>query len=158
MQKLKMIKYKVFVISISNPILVGIYQNNKLIQTISKDGKTSDILPTIIEDIIKTKKISEVYFVNGPGSYMAIKIAYIFLKTFCQVKDIPLFACSGFEFNQNSPIKALGKKYFFKNKQGKIETRLLNSQDKLIDFNLPQTLDMSIFSIDTLPNYQLPVV
>ena len=40
---------------------------------------------------------------------MAIKVAYIFLKTISITRSIDLYACEGFEFNQNSPIKALGK-------------------------------------------------
>ena len=41
---------------------------------------------------------------------MAIKVAYLFLKTISISKNIELESCSGFEFNKNSPIKALGKK------------------------------------------------
>ena len=129
-----------------------------MIQTIEKEGKTSDVLPIAIDDILKTKNISEVYFVNGPGSYMAIKVAYIFLKTFCQVKDIPLFACSGFELNENSPIKALGKKYFYQDEHSKIKMRFLEEDEVLKKFEIPLKIDLNIFSIDTLPNYQLPVV
>ncbi len=137
---------------------MGLYQDGKLIQTIAKEGKTSDILPIIVDDILKIKEISEIYFVNGPGSYMAIKVGYIFLKTFCQVKDIALFACSGFEVNQNSPIKALGKKYFYQNENGDIKMRFLEENEILKEFELPKKIDLDIFSMDTLPNYQLPVV
>ena len=111
-----------------------------------------------MDDILKTRDISEVYFVNGPGSYMAIKVGYIFLKTFCQVKDIPLFACSGFEVNGNSPIKALGKKYFYQDEKGDIKMRFLEENEILKEFKLPEKIDLEIFSMDTLPNYQLPVV
>ena len=89
---------------------------------------------------------------------MAIKVAYIFLKTFCQVKDIPLFACSGFEVNENSLIKALGKKYFYQDGNGDIKMRFVEEDEILKEFKLPNKIDLNIFSIDTLPNYQLPVV
>jgi tRNA A37 threonylcarbamoyladenosine modification protein TsaB len=88
---------------------------------------------------------------------MAIKVGYIFLKTFSQVKDIPFFACSGFELNNNSPIKALGKKYFYQDGD-EIKMRFLEEDEILEDFKLPQKIDLNIFSTDTLPNYQLPVV
>ena len=153
-----MIKHQLFIISIANPIIIGLYKDKELIDTISQEGKTSDILPIIIDDILKTKTIDEIYFVNGPGSYMAIKVAYIFLKTFCQIKNIPLFACSGFKVNNNSPIKALGKKYFFQKENKEIQMRFLEKTDILIDFKLPESLNPSIFSMDTLPNYQLPAV
>jgi tRNA A37 threonylcarbamoyladenosine modification protein TsaB len=150
--------YELFIISISNPIQIGIYKDEKLLQTISKEGKTSDILPNIINDILKEKSISNIYFVNGPGSYMAIKVAYIFLKTISQIKKIPFMACSGFELNKNSPIKALGKKYFFLKDNGEIFIEFLKDNDKINNFILPSTLNKSIFFKDTLPNYQLPVV
>jgi len=43
---------KVLVISISNPILIGIYKENILIDTIRKEGKTSDILPSLFNEIL----------------------------------------------------------------------------------------------------------
>lgn len=148
----------ILVIPISNPILVGIYENNKLIETIKKDGKTSEILPIIIKDILNRYKLSSIYYVNGPGSYMAIKIAYIFLKSISITKDINFFATSGFAFNNNSPIKALGKKYFFNTKDDKITIKLLEDLNIIEDFELPIDLDSTIFIKDCLPNYNLPAV
>ena len=103
----------VLVISIANPIKVGIYKDDLLIETITKNGKTSDILPSIFQEILNNHKITKILYVNGPGSYMAIKVAYIFLKTLSITNDIIFESSDGFEFNDNTPIKALGKKYFF---------------------------------------------
>ena len=108
-------KLDILVISIANPILVGVYRDQELIENIQCEGKTSDILPEIFDKILdKYEEIDSICYVNGPGSYMAIKVAYIFLKTIAITKNIPLLATSGFAFNNNTPIKALGKKYFFK--------------------------------------------
>lgn len=148
----------ILVIPISNPILVGVYKNNKLIQSIKKDGKTSDILPIIIEDILNKYNLSSIYYVNGPGSYMAIKIAYIFLKSIAITKDIDFFATNGFHFNNNTPIKALGKKYFFNSKDDKITIELLKDLNIIKDFELPVDLDATIFTKDCLPQYNLPAV
>jgi len=147
----------IVVISISNPILIGIYKDTKLIDTIAQTGKTSDILPTITKELLEQYDLQEIYYVKGPGSYMAIKIAYIFLKTLSITKNIPFFGCDGFEFNNNTPIKALGKKYFYKTSNG-IEVKLLNPNDTIEEFKLPHTLDKTIFSDETLPNYYLPAV
>jgi tRNA A37 threonylcarbamoyladenosine modification protein TsaB len=146
------------VISVANPILVGIYQDNILIETISKEGKTSDVLPTIFNDILQKYNINNIFYVNGPGSYMAIKIAYIFLKTLCIVKNISFKATDGFNLNDNSPIKALGKKYFFKAQNDKIIIGSLSQNDKLKDFILPLVLTNINFSDNTIPSYNLPVV
>ena len=148
----------VLVIPISNPILIGIYQNNSLIETISKDGKTSDVLPNIFDNILQKYSIKNIFYTNGPGSYMAIKVAYIFLKTLCITKNLNFKAIDAFCFNNNAPIKALGKKYFFKAQDGKIVIDFLNNSQKIKEFTLPNQLDTINFTDDTLPNYNLPAV
>lgn len=148
---------EVLVVSISSPILIGIYENKKLINTISKDGKTSDILPLIFEKLDSEYKIKTIIYVNTPGSYMAIKVSYVFLKTFCICKDITLKSASGFLFNGNSPIKALGKKYFF-NKDGEVTVDFLEQDSIISDFKLPKTLEDEKHSLNTLPIYNLPAV
>ena len=148
----------ILVISIANPILIGLYENNQLKHTISKDGKTSDILPEIFNKLLNQYSINNIFYVNGPGSYMAIKVAYIFLKTISITNNIILKASSGFHFNNNSPIKALGKKYFFNTNNGKIIVDFLSKKEEIKDFFLPQILDENIFIEDSLPDYHLPAV
>lgn len=147
---------KVLVISIATPILIGVYENDNLVESISKEGMTSDILPMLFKDILDRYDISELLYVNGPGSYMAIKVAYIFLKTISITNKIALRACDGFEFNGNSPIKALGKKYFIK-KDGSILIDFLKDEE-IKGFELPKKLDKLVFSDDSLPTYNLPAV
>lgn len=152
---------EVLVISISRPILIGIYENKKLIRTYKDDGKTSDVLPTIFDNILNEFNLRRIYYVNTPGSYMAIKVAYVFLKTLSITKDIELNACSGFEFNQNSPIKALGKKYFINDNNDKkqnVKVDFLDNNTKIHDFELPNVLENINFSSETLPIYNLPAV
>lgn len=152
-------KLEVLAISIANPILVGIYKNGELLEIINKEGKTSDVLPIIFDEIFqKYKSIDTIFYVNGPGSYMAIKVAYVFLKTIAITKQIPLLATSGFAFNENSPIKALGKKYFFNGLDDTIKIDFLEEGTILKEFNLPKKLDSNIFSSDNIPSYNLPAV
>jgi len=150
--------YSVFVISISNTILVGVYENNKLTNTYEAKGKTSEVLPWIFNNSLKKYNIKNIYYVNGPGSYMAIKVAYIFLKTLSIVNGIELKATDGFCFNKNSPIKALGKKYFIKDKNGNINVDFIDEAEKINDFELPEILNENLFSINSLPTYNLPAV
>jgi len=151
---------KVIVISISNPILIGIYEENILVKTISKEGKTSDVLPSLFDDILINYDGQEVYYVSGPGSYMAIKIAYIFLKTISIVNEIELYALSGFDFNNNSPIKALGKKFFFREMIDSEEKILIQplENSKIEEFALPLDIKNIKFTENTLPEYNLPAV
>ncbi len=148
---------EILVISISRPLLVGVYKNNRLIKTFENNGMTSYVLPIIFKEILDKFQVSRINYVNTPGSYMAIKVSYIFLKTVCLTKNIQLRACSGFEFNRNSPIKALGKKYFI-NDNGNVKVDFLDNKSKIYDFKLPNILDDKNFSSEILPIYNLPAV
>ncbi len=147
----------VLIISISNPLLIGVYKDNKLIKSFEGVEKTSDELPKIFSQLNSEYNIKRIFYVNSPGSYMAIKVAYMFLKSLSVIKNIPLYATNGFNFNQNSPIKALGKKYFIK-KDEDIVVDFISEDTKLKGFILPLNLDETIFSEENLPKYYLPAV
>ncbi len=87
---------------------------------------------------------------------MAIKITYIFLRTLSITKNIELFACDGFGFNNNSPIKAMRKMYFVK-KNGTISTQFFEKEPSC-EFVLPETIELEKFSKDIEPLYILPAV
>lgn len=150
-------KYSCLVNSIATPIQIGIYKDETLLEELSIEGKTSDVLPLLFEKILEKYTLQTIVYVNGPGSYMAIKVAYIFLKTLSITKHIEFKACSGFALNENTPIKALGKKYFFyRNGIIDIDECDLNTVKK--DFILPKKLSLVEILDDTLPNYHLPAV
>lgn len=138
-------------ITIASPSLFGIYQNNKLIETIKKEGKTSDILPEIMDQLLQKYDIKKIIYTKGPGSYMAIKLSYIFFKTLEIAKNIELYGADGFEFNKNAPIKAVGKSFFVKN-NGIIT---LKKDLKEGEFYLPDSLDEISYDKDTSPLYIL---
>lgn len=73
-------------VTLSSPILIGIYEDKKLIETISTEEKTSDILPKIFENILQKYEIKNLFYAKGPGSFMAIKITYLFLKSLSILK------------------------------------------------------------------------
>lgn len=87
---------------------------------------------------------------------MSIKASYLFLKTLQISLDIPFLACDGFAFNDNSPIKAIGNKWFVKEN----DDIVLGAKDALHvkEFSLPKLLDISSFSQNTEPLYVLPAV
>lgn len=148
---------EILVITISNPLLIGIYEDKRLIKEYKLDGKTSDLLPNLFEKLLKEYEINRIIYVNSPGSFMAIKIAYIFLKTISISKNIELVASEGFLFNENSPIKALGKKYFIKD-ENKIKVDFLEKDCIIRDFKLPMCIEKYNFNKETLPIYNLPAV
>ncbi|GAB6045386.1 tRNA (adenosine(37)-N6)-threonylcarbamoyltransferase complex dimerization subunit type 1 TsaB [Caminibacter profundus] len=144
----------VVVIPIATPMLVGIYENGKLIREIKKSGMTSDILPEIFDEILCEYNIKHIIYAKGPGSYMSIKLAFIFFKTLEIAKSIKLLAQDGFYFNNNTPIKAVGNSFFLK-KDGIIS---IEKNLKEGEFKLPRFLNLNDFSEDTSPLYVLKAV
>jgi len=138
-------------VTISSPSLFGIYKDGKIIESIKKEGKTSDILPVVFDELLKKYDIKKIIYTKGPGSYMAIKLSYIFFKTIEIAKGIKLLAADGFEFNQNQPIKAVGKSFFVK-RDGIIS---IEKNLKEGEFSLPDSLDKINFNEDTTPLYIL---
>ena len=143
-------------ISLSSPLKIGIYKDNKLIKEHIKTEQTSEVLPLVFAQILQTYKIKTLFFANGPGSFMAIKVSYIFLRTLSISLDVDLLGIDGFEFNENRPIRAMRKVYFLKN-NGKISTQIIN-EDIEQKFELPKHLDRRIFMKNCEPLYVLPAV
>jgi tRNA A37 threonylcarbamoyladenosine modification protein TsaB len=143
-------------IALTSPIKIGIYENQQLIETIENGGRSSDVLPSIFEDLLKRYNIQKLFYANGPGSFMAIKVAYIFLKSMSILKNIPLFATDAFYFNKNQPIKAIGKLHFVK-VASEIKTQNLETVPEVI-FSLPDVLDYKEFSKNTTPLYKIGAV
>jgi len=149
-------KYTLLIISISSPLLIGVYENNKRIVTISSELKTSEILLPTITDALDKYNISKIIYTRGPGSYMAIKLTYIMLKTIEIVRGIRCFGCSGFSLNGNQPIKAIGNLYFIKEK----ETIMTKKYEQPVNapFALPQSIHDLEIDEESTPEYILPAV
>ena len=146
----------ILLVALTSPIKIGVYENSLLIEIIESQEKSSDILPVLFKDLDKKYKIQKLFYANGPGSFMAIKVAYIFLKSWGILKDIPLFATDAFYFNNNRPIKAIGKLHFVK-VASEIKTQKLETVPEVI-FSLPDVLDYNEFSTNTAPLYMIGAV
>jgi len=146
----------VVVLSLSTPIQVGVYKDLELVEVFSSEEKSSEALAILFKDILDKYIIDRLSYTNGPGSFMAIKVGYIFLKTLSIIKSIPLFATDAFYFNDNQPIKAVAKLYFVKNRDKIITEKFEEVQ--LCEFKLPQTLDINNFSTDAAPFYGIGAV
>ncbi len=149
-------KVDVLLITLTSPILIGIYEDKKLIETIESEGKSSDVLPLIFEKLLKKYEIQNLFYANGPGSFMAIKVAYVFLKSLSVLKKIPLYARDAFYFNENQPIKAIGKLCFVKI-ASEITTQKFETVPQTL-FSLPNELDYNEFSTNATPLYKIGAV
>ena len=146
----------ILLIALSSPIKIGVYEGNKLIETIIREEKSSDILPLVFQSIFDRYTVEKLFYANGPGSFMAIKVAYIFLKSMSILKKIPLFATDAFYFNKNQAIKAIGKLCFVKIGP-EIKTQKLEIVPEA-KFTLPDVLDYNEFSKNTTPLYSIGAV
>lgn len=146
----------ILLITLTSPIKIGVYGDFKLIETIESKEKSSDILPLIFKELQDRYTIKQLFYANGPGSFMAIKVAYIFLKSMSILKKIPLFATDAFYFNNNQPIKAIGKLHFVK-VASEIKTQKLETVPE-VNFSLPDVLDYNEFSTDAAPLYMIGAV
>jgi len=148
--------HKLLIVSIASPLLLGVYRDDKLIQSYSSEKKTSEILLALIQEILEKYDISEIIYTRGPGSYMAIKLTYIMLKTIEIIKNIPCRGCSGFSLNGGQPIKAIGNLYFIKEK----ETIMTKKFEQPVDasFVLPQSIHDLEIDEESTPEYSLPAV
>ena len=149
-------QYTLLVISISSPLLVGVYEDNTRIEHISSELKTSEILLPTIKELLDKYDISKMIYTRGPGSYMAIKLTYIMLKTIEIQTGIRCFGCSGFALNDNQPIKAIGNLYFIKEKETIITKKY--EQPVNASFALPQSIHDLTIDEESTPEYNLPAV
>ena len=93
---------RALIIALGSPVYVGIYdEQGALVESIKHDGLGSDVLPLIFADMLNRYRFKRLIYANGPGSFMGIKVAYLFLKTLSIVRNIPLLAVDGFFFNEN---------------------------------------------------------
>jgi len=140
----------------ASPILLGVYEDGLLVESIKREGKISDLLPQLFQELLERFAIRRIYYARGPGSFMAIKLTYLFLRTLEITRGIELFGCDGFLFNGNRPIRATGQLYFLK-EQGRIVTRRLERVPEAT-FSLPQRLHQLPCTKETQPLYVIPAV
>jgi tRNA A37 threonylcarbamoyladenosine modification protein TsaB len=151
------------------PVSIAIYKNKKLDHIIEflPEEKTSDALPLKLQTLFEkygADNINSIVYTNTPGSFMAIKVTYLFLITVSLSLNIKILAIDGFSLNQNMPIKAIGKMHFIKNSKTnkieliaseKLDQKLINQQNKII---FPEVFDEKSFSEEIEPIYNLPAV
>ncbi len=135
---------------------MGVYHNKDLIDRYVSTEQTSEALPQIFKTLLLKYTPNQLFFAKGPGSFMSIKMAYIFLKTLSISFDIPLYAADGFLFNQDKPIKAMRQFYFVKEKD-MITTQFFEIPQEC-EFILPQKLEEALFDDNNEPLYILPAV
>lgn len=145
---------EIVLFSSSEPFLAGLYENGKRVKTFTSDKKTSDALLDFYLELIKPNTVKTIYFSKGPGSFMSIKLTYVFLKTVAITECIALKATEAFHFSTSGSVPASKNSSFLK-KEGTI-TLLKEKMDYKI--RLPETIDSALFDNNIEPFYFLPPV
>ncbi len=148
--------YKILIISIASPLLIGVYRDGELIESISTEQKTSEILLKILTELSVKYNYADVLYTSGPGSYMAIKLTYITLRSLEILKGITFSGCDAFSLNNQNPIKAIGKLYFIKENNTIITKKIDEAVEQR--FELPSMLSEVAILSDNKPMYILPAV
>jgi hypothetical protein len=156
LQKVLPSLYEILIVSISTPLLIGVYEDGVLIESIASEQKTSEILLKILTELSEKYNYSRIVYTSGPGSYMAIKLTYITLRSLEILENISFDACEAFALNGSNPIKAMGKLYFIKEK----ETIITKKFDEVLEkrFSLPSMLSEVTILDNNRPLYILPAV
>lgn len=148
--------YEILIVPIASPLLLGVYADGKLIERVESSGKTSEVLLKILTQLLSKYDCSHLLYTSGPGSYMAIKLTYITLRSLEIVDEISFDACEAFDLNQGKPIKAMGKLYFIKENN----TIITKKFDEVLEqrFELPSMLSEVTLLDNNKPLYILPAV
>ena len=135
---------------------MGVYRDGVLIETIESHEKTSEILLKLLTELSQKYNYSRVIYTSGPGSYMAIKLTYITLRSLEILRSISFDGCEAFDLNGRKPIKAMGKLYFIKEK----ETIITKKFDEVVEqrFELASMLSEVTILDNNKPMYILPAV
>ena len=127
-----------------------------LLESLEIEGYVSENLVETLDRIMEENTLKRILYVNGPGSYMGIKLTYITLRTLEAVRGIPFAAVSAFSLNGGRPLKAMGRLYFVKEK----ETIITRKIDEKIpqEFRMPMHLKELEILPGREPDYRLPSV
>ncbi|MCV3530626.1 tRNA threonylcarbamoyladenosine biosynthesis protein TsaB [Campylobacter sp. CNRCH_2007_0968H] len=134
--------------------MLGIYENDLLLNTIESDLKVSEVLPKILQELLSQYEFEKLIYVHGPGSYMGIKISYVSFETLAIVKNIPLKAIGAFELNNNTPVPANKHLCFVKKDNGEI----ILEKTQAGSFFMPQSLKGLNLSKENTPFYVLDAI
>ncbi|WP_353661980.1 hypothetical protein [Hydrogenimonas sp. SS33] len=147
---------ELLVVGVTSPLMAGVYIDGRLEEVFESAEKTSKALPPLLHDVRYRYDVKGLYYAKGPGSFMAIKVTYVMLKTFSIALGIPLYAADAFAFNQNRPLKAVGRSCFVK--RGEAIVVETGCDAPAPGFRLPKRLDEICFTDENEPLYILPAV
>jgi len=144
-------------LTVTSPFSLGVYSGGKLIKSYESQGKASDVLPIMIDEALMEFAPDEIYYSNGPGNHMALKIAFVCLRALSIIRKIPLYGVSPFVFNDGSAIKAFGNSYFVPTLD-KISIEIFEGEQTFPSVVLPCDINFEDMKGSNEPLFLLPPV
>jgi tRNA A37 threonylcarbamoyladenosine modification protein TsaB len=147
----------VLLISAAKPCFFALYdENGEMIEQESCDKPLTESLYVLMSAAERRYSIKRVLYVNGPGSFMGLKLGFVFMRTFALAREIDFAACDSFAITGGAPVFSHKNRWFVKNGSSIELIRFENPpENRLIP---PKKLNMANFSGDTTPCYLLPAV
>jgi tRNA A37 threonylcarbamoyladenosine modification protein TsaB len=146
---------EVVVVPFQTPILVGVYRDRQLERGVQLEGKVSETLPPFFEELLRREQLEGLYYSRGPGSFMGVRLTFLFLKTLSIIYQIPFRGVDSFYFTGGKPIKGPGASFFVK-KEGIIVVS--REVDEVGTPSLPPVLNPADFEEEVEPLYLVKAV
>ncbi|MDR2151963.1 MAG: hypothetical protein LBO72_03995 [Helicobacteraceae bacterium] len=149
-----MLNATILLIGATKPARLGVYnENGDRLENFTIEAPLTEGLYPLMKSIDERFKITKLLYARGPGSFMGLKLSYLFCKSFAIARDIPFLAADSFALSGGKPILSRQNRRFTKNADT-IEIEIFDTpfEEALLP---PETLDLSMFDAQTPPNYIL---
>ena len=94
-------------LSAQTPLCVGLYDaSGVLVRRYERTGQISQVLYPLFREIGAEFEVVALAYARGPGSFMGLKLGFVFLRSFAIAKKIPMRSASSFFFSAGAPIVA----------------------------------------------------
>ena len=144
-------------ISAIKPFVLAVYdERNELIEQHASDQHLTTALYMITSEIDARYCVTKVAYIRGPGSFMGLKLGFVFMRSFALARGIDFTAADSFALTADRPVFSHKNRYFVK-ENGVISVQRFDQPQP--NFLIPPlALDTTIFNADTLPQYILGAI
>ncbi len=144
-------------LSAASPMQIGLYdEKGALLEQQQLAGKASSELYPAFEAIDRAYQVTALAYARGPGSFMGLKLGFVFLRSYAIAKNIPMYAADSFYFTGGYPIMASRVRAYFKSGEEISIGRLESPPES--GLRLPDRLNLSELDAPLEPLYIQPAV
>lgn len=150
-------KVSVLLISATRPMRLAVYdETGARIESHESDAPATESLYPLFKSIDDRYEITRLAYAKGPGSFMGLKLGYVFLQSFALARKLPFTAASSFALSGGNPVHAHGKRWFTqRGDQVGVQTFEVAPEASLLP---PERIDFSVFEPACEPEYLMPAV